>query len=343
MFPALRQFTSRLLRSITSDRGVSTVIFALTLPLILGMNAVVIDGTRVFVERRALQNAADAAALAAASYLPSTNPQVLAQAEQAAIQFAGLNGYQITPADITFDSDAVANDRVRVRTNQDIGFFFAQGFGISLGAVGSHGSAQIGTVGAVGHGAMPWGVQEPADGFVFGDSYCLKLGSDGQGGACSGARQGNFYPIDIDDTGNSSANYYRDLIIYGSANKVRVGDIRNVNTGNMQGPTQQGTGCTGNNGRISGNNSTFEQVIADGESGDLVLDWSNSRIILIPIVTYPSAHVAEITGFAAFFLDDCGPNGSVVGRFLQTGVPNAEWAPLGSGTDTGTRVVRLVE
>jgi hypothetical protein len=334
--PRLRRW----LHAARSERGVSTVIFALVLPAIIGMQALVLDGTRVFVERRALQNAADAAALAAASYLPSTDPVVLANAAQAAIDYAALNGYAISPADITFVSDAVVNDRVTVRTRGEVEFVFATGLGLNLGAVSSRGSAQIGSVGGLG-GTMPWGVEEPPGGFIFGEEYCLKLGSGGGGGQCSGAREGNFHALDIDETGNSSADYYRDLIRFGSATVIRIGQLKPVNTGNMQGPTQQGTGCSGNNGRMTGNGATFSQVVEATADGYRILDWTNSRLIFIPVVTFPQSHTALVIGFTVFFLEDCGPNGSVTGRFIDTVVPGGEWMAFQPGT--GSRIVRIVE
>ncbi|GMU39272.1 MAG: hypothetical protein AMXMBFR23_01380 [Chloroflexota bacterium] len=326
---------------VRSDRGISTVLFALVLPAVMGMQALVIDGTRLFVERRALQNAADAAALAAAAYLPSTDPQVLALAEAAAIQYAALNGYAITAADVEFTSESVLNDRVTVHTEGEVGFFFAGGLGVPLGAVSSLGSAQIGSVGGIGS-VMPWGVEEPAGGFVFGQEYCLKLGSGGGGGNCSGAAQGNFHALDIDDTGTNSASEYRDRIRWGSNTVVRIGQVKDVSTGNMQGPTQQGTGCSGNSGRISGNDATFNEVIEvlDG-GGYRVLDWANTRLVLIPTVVFPSAHEALVTGFTVFFVEACGPNGSVTGRFIDTVVPGGEWVAFQPGL--GTRMVRLVE
>ena len=327
-------------RATRSERGISTVLFALTLPAVMGMQALVIDGTRLFVERRALQNAADAAALAAASYLPSTDPLTLAAAEQAAIDYAAMNGYEISAGDVMFSSESTVNDRVTVRTDGEVSFFFAGSFGVSLGAVSSRGSAQIGIVGGIGS-VMPWGVEDPPAGFVFGETYCLKLGSNGGGGACDDASQGNFHALDIDDTGTNSADEYRDRIQWGSDTVVRVGQVKDVATGNMQGPTQQGSGCSGNNGRISGNDATFGEVIETTADGYRVLDWANTRLVLIPTVVFPEAHQALVTGFAVFFIDSCGPNGSVIGRFIDTVVPGGEWAAFQPGV--GSRMVRIVE
>src|SRR5918992_4744856 len=49
-----------------SERGISFVIFALAIVVLLGMVAVGIDGGRLYDERRQAQNAADHAALAGA-------------------------------------------------------------------------------------------------------------------------------------------------------------------------------------------------------------------------------------------------------------------------------------
>lgn len=318
-------FILRILRRVASERGASTVIIALMMPALLGMQGLVIDGTRLFVERRALQNAADAAALAAAIYLPSTDPAVLTQARLAAVEYAALNGFTIDPGDVVFSADATANDRVTVRTDAEVGFFFAQTLGFTLGAVGSQGTAQIGVVGAKA-GVMPWGVEEPVDGFIFGDLYCLKLGSNGGGGACSTARQGNFHALDIDDLGNDSASEYRERIENGSYTVVAVGQVKNVASGNMNGPTQQGTGCSGNDGRLSGNTQTFAEVVETAASGYRVLDWTSPRLIIIPVVEFPSASEARVLMFSVFFLEDCGSNGAVTGRFIDTIVPGGHWA-----------------
>lgn len=59
-----------MLRNRPSDeRGVMTVLLAVTLLALLGLTGLVIDGGRAYADRRAVQNAADAAALAGAGAL----------------------------------------------------------------------------------------------------------------------------------------------------------------------------------------------------------------------------------------------------------------------------------
>lgn len=333
----------RWLRETSADeRGVTTVIFALTLPLVVGMQMLLVDGSRLYVERRELQNAADAAALAAAQFLPTTDPAQLQLAINEAIVYAAANGVTITAGAVEFSTEVTQFDRVTVRTEGGAPFFFAPSIGISFGAVSSQGAAQLGVVSGL-MGVMPWGVEPPAGGFVFGETYCLKMGSNG-GGVCNQHDQGNFHALDIDDTGTSSANQYRDRIISGSQTVVRIGQTKNVASGNMNGPTSQGTGCSGNSGRIVGDTSTFSEVIESTDDGYRVLDWLSPRIVIIPRVEFPDSQHALILGFSAFFIEDCGNNGAVVGRFIDTVVPGGEWAPYDEiAAAYGLLAVRLVQ
>ncbi len=340
---SLRNWLSRLLRSSQDERGVATVMFALTLPLIIGIQMLTVDASRVFVERRELQNAADAAALAAAQYLPTTDPAVLQLAIDAAITYAAANGVTISAADVEFSTDTTPFDRVTVRTHGNAPFFFASSIGMDMGAVSSLGTAQLGVVGGL-IGVMPWGAEEPPGGFVFGETYCLKMGSTGNGGLCDQHGQGNFHALDIDDTGTSSASEYRDRIVTGSSTVVRAGQLKGVASGNMNGPTQQGTGCAGNSGRITGDSSTFEEVLEEVDGSYRVLDWSNPRLVIIPRVEFPDPQHALILGFSAFFIEACGSNGAVVGRFIDTVVPGGEWAPYNTSVGAyGLLAVRLVQ
>ena len=325
------------------ERGATTVLFALMLPVIVGAQMLVVDESRIFVERRELQNAADAAALAAAQFLPTSDPAELQLAVDEAITYAAANGVTITAEDVVFSTDVTIFDRVTVRTEGNAPFYFAKSVGLSMGAVSSQGMAQLGVVGGM-LGVMPWGAAAPPGGFVFGETYCLKLGSNGGGGVCNQHAQGNFHALDIDDTGTSSASVYRDRIMSGSHTVVRIGQTKNVASGNMNGPTAQGTGCSGNSGRISGDTSTFSGVIEDTGDSYRVLDWSTPRLVIIPRVEFPDSQHATILGFSAFFIEQCGTNGAVVGRFIDTVVPDGEWAPYQALAGSyGLMAVRLVQ
>ena len=332
---ALRQFH-------TDQRGQAFIIFAAALIPLLGVAALVMDVGQLYVKQRELQNAADAAALAGSALLPGSTASQRAAAMTLAEEFAGLNGVDPADLDISIETRDFPYDTVVAVPRETVEFNFARVLGLDESSVSVHAAAQTGSV-AGGRGILPWGVEEPPSGFDFGDSYCLKLGSNGNGGGCSGSNQGNFHALDIDDNGNASANIYRNAIINGSTITVRVGDEKDVVPGNMQGPTSQGTGCSGSGGRIQGNNQDFDDVIETTADGYNVLDWDSPRIGLVPIVEFEDAHTASILAFGVFFIEGCGPNGSVSGIFIDTAVPGGEWAPFDEDTFFGARAARLVD
>jgi Flp pilus assembly protein TadG len=327
----------------SSEDGFALVMFAVCMPVFLGIAALVVDVGHGYSDKRKLQNAADAAALAASVYLPSTNGTVLLQAQSAAIDYAARNGATITAADVTFTSTSVENDTVHVTTHSTVQFAFAPALGITSGAVQANSVAELGAMtGRVG--VMPWGVEEPVGDFVFGQTYCLKLASLASQGTCSTGTPSDFHEVNVDDSGNSGGSYYSSLIVTGSTTVVQMGQVKNIINGDKSGPTDQGAGCTGNSGRLTNNNQTFSQVIqSNGAGGFTVLDWKSPRLVLIPVITVviPNQSV-RITGFSLFFIDGCGPKASVVGRFINTVDPSGIWGPLHAGSDYGTHSIRLV-
>jgi hypothetical protein len=324
------------------DRGASAVLFALLLPVMLGVQALTIDATRMYVERRHLQNAADAAVLAAVAYLPTSNPVMLDRSTDAAIAYASLNGVQITASDVTFTTIGQANDRVQVDTETDLLFAFARTFGLTSGTVRAHAIARTGQLGGR-MGVLPLGVVPPVGGFQMGQVYCLTLRSGGNANFCPNVIRGDFQALDIDNVGSSSTSIYRDRIASGSLTTVRLGDIRGINGGGMNVPTQQGFQT-----RVGSNTDLFSQVFQErpdcqGEAGCRynVLDWDHPRIGIVTVIEDLTS-VARIVGFAVFFLEENPGNGNIVGRFVETVVPGGEWAPFG-GSTYGAYVIRLSE
>lgn len=329
-------------RRLQDDRGASAVLFAFLLPVMLGVQALTIDATRMFVERRHLQNAADAAAMAAVTYLPTSDPIVLGRASDAAVTYASLNGIQINGANVTFTTVAQANDRVQVDTETDILFAFARTFGLTTGTVRAHAIAQVGQIGGL-MGVLPLGIAPPVGGFQMGAVYCLTLHSSGNANSCPDAIRGDFQALDIDDLGSSSTSIYRERLASGSLTTVHLGDVRGISGGNMNVPTQQGL-----QDRVGSNTDLFSQVIEEradcaGEVGCRyrVLDWDHPRIGMVSVIEDQTS-VATILGFAVFFLEENPGNGNIVGRFVDTVLPGGEWAAL-SGSAYGGYVVRLTQ
>ena len=57
-------------RDLRSERGQSLLLFLVLLPMLLAFTGLVVDGGNAYAQKRKVQNAADASALAAAQDLP---------------------------------------------------------------------------------------------------------------------------------------------------------------------------------------------------------------------------------------------------------------------------------
>lgn len=109
------------------EGGQMLVLFVLLLAVVLGFTALVIDVGLVYVERRNLQSAADAAALAAAQELPGT-PSLLTDSAR---QWAAKNGYDI-PSGATVSVTTPYNgdpSKVEVVISKDVSAVFARVLG----------------------------------------------------------------------------------------------------------------------------------------------------------------------------------------------------------------------
>lgn len=138
------------------ESGQVLVVAVFAMAVLLGMTALAVDVGFFFHERRNLQNAADAAALAGAQELPA-NPGL---AVQKARDWAANNG--IDPNEIqevTVESTYTANDTISVTVSRDVSFFFARVLGIDQGEVSAHAKAQVGSLTGT-TGLAPFGVLE---------------------------------------------------------------------------------------------------------------------------------------------------------------------------------------
>lgn len=114
-------FSASLRKSLKSEAGQGMVLFALVLIVLIGFGALTLDIGRISVERSKLQNAVDAAALAAVQDLPDKSA-----AENTAEECSRNNGI-IGPVDITFpDSDR----KISVKATQSVEYTFAKVLGL---------------------------------------------------------------------------------------------------------------------------------------------------------------------------------------------------------------------
>ncbi|HEY8627235.1 MAG TPA: pilus assembly protein TadG-related protein [Gaiellaceae bacterium] len=139
----------------SDNRGQTTVLTLVFMTVLLGMAALVLDVGSWYRSDRALQQTADAAALAGAQALPEST----GNATGLAIEYADKNGGGLSGAGggIAFSGSFMANDTIKVNMTKQAPGFFSNVFGLKSVTVGAHASARIGTMNAAQY-AAPIGV-----------------------------------------------------------------------------------------------------------------------------------------------------------------------------------------
>ncbi len=288
-------------RLLKEERGAVIVIIALAFTALLGFAALVVDIGKVALEQNRLVRAADAAALAGAQELPDT-----ARAQAVAQQYAQLNGVTINPSDIVISPDS---RQINVTVSKTFDLFFGKALGFNSKTKTASAMARISPLKSINGEAVPFSVQKQT--FNYGQEYILKEGAGGVG------QDGDrwcawFGALDLTG-GGGGANEYRDTVKTGYSGTIQIGDVIDIETGNMAGPT-----CDGVEWRVAQCTHTPPCT------------WDNfnpecKRLIYVPVVeTYAESggrRSVKVVGFAAFFLKGVegqqGSNGNVIGYFVR--------------------------
>jgi hypothetical protein len=283
------------------ERGSVVVIVALGLTTLLGLGALVTDIGMFYAQKAKLQNAVDASALAGVQELPKnpTSARTIAQ------DYASKND----TSNITVTLNT-SNSKITVVAEKKVPTYLAKIWGIREGNLSAKASAMIVPPTAL-VGAAPLSIEKQE--FIYGVPYTLKSGA-GQI-ELSGRYKGWFGALQL---GGSGASTYFDNLKYGYQKSISIGDIIQVEDGNMSGPTQQGVKARLDwDTRVPPN--TFDNY-----------DRKAPQILYVPVVEIVSreggaVHSVKIVGFASFFLEGVTFNGDgsiITGRFIKTLVPN---------------------
>ncbi|MGB9825185.1 MAG: pilus assembly protein TadG-related protein [Desulfofundulus sp.] len=298
--------------------GTVLVLVAAMMTVILGVAALATDVGVLALERNRLQNACDAAALAAARELPSTGA-----AREKAEEYLEYNGVKPEDAVISFDSSGT---KVTVEASRQVNFTFARVFGLSGGQVSARASAIFGSVKSM-TGVVPFGI--PDQQLVYGQEYKLKAGSQDEYGP------GNYGALALEFRGASN---YENNLKYGYSGTISVGDWVLTEPGNMSGPTEEGV-----NYRLS-LCPHIPKCTIDSYHPDC------PRIMIVPIfdpTDLSGRDEVRIVGFGAFLLkgvEGAGKESIVTGYFLQMVPPQGLRYTLDpNGADYGLHAAKLVE
>lgn len=338
------------------DQGAVAVIVAISMVVLIGVAALAVDVGSLYAERRALQTAADAGALAGVQELPASPGMAVSVAQT----YVASNAPQATNCAVSITSDLAANDTIQVIvTTGNSPLFFARIWGRTSSAVSATGVARITSPVAYGSGVMPIGVVATgttdamaAFGYTFGDQVRLKTpGGNGE--------TGNYDFISVTPGEPGSTNYLRDVISAGGTGPVYVGQLCKTGTGNKPPAVHELAD------RLDSH--SFAEICPPPDENGVVhvndtLDGEGGcpRLILVPIVVHaddtctspihpydwPSGASTpmRVIGFAQFFVLACGSTGNdawIDGLFVQTVAGDVlATAPYGSSGQVHYALIR---
>ncbi|HXF50067.1 MAG TPA: Tad domain-containing protein [Dehalococcoidia bacterium] len=305
------------------ERGQILMLTALFAASLLGLAGLVIDGGRLYQQRRDLQNAADAGAAAAAQVLLFGGSD--SEARSAAQWYTDENGINVTEVEINIPPEdgpyAGRDGYVEVIVEAEPEALLIRALTAGSYTVRGRAVAGIGSLEATDR-FLPWGLTEDNGDCLspgnpprprYGSSCVLKLGA-GDG------RTGDYGALDPDGQGGGS-NEYRDNIIDGEVDTVyRIGDEIDALPGNKTGPTDQGIDARLRNEPSSNGGATcdtngnrkddFSETLIDrgaGESPRYIVRpacKNSPRLIVIPIVDQiDHPQESEIQGWALMYLE----------------------------------------
>jgi Flp pilus assembly protein TadG len=353
-------------RAHRGQRGQAFFFVVAVMAVLGGLVAAAVDFGSYATDRRNLQNAADAVALAASLELPDSG-----DALAAANQWATKNGIDLADMTVTIipqDLPDEPNPRVRIELAHDHSFTFARLIGITSTEV-SAGAAAIKTSPAGGDGLAPLAVTEEAlANATLGDEIVLKYDANN-------IDQGNTGPIRIDGPGSGNCggnDKYCSALMYGSENAIcAVGTDDTYCDGATTADTEPGNSVgatrTATNFRLDNTDAacdefdeTFQDDPTTAEFGVYRITpdcnsfiqsgLESRRILIVPIIDELCNGSCEVTivDFALFFLERIGDDGctgndcEVVGRFVRVN----QNVGLLAGTfdaDSNNQFIRLVE
>lgn len=351
------------------EGGQALIVLTMMLAVFGGIVAMSFDTGLIFEDRRSLQNAADAAALAGVAELPQNS----SEAKDKAREWVTKHG--VLPEEITIievRQTFVPNDTLYVELDTDINWIFARVLGMISTEVGATAAAQVGSLG--GHNKLlPWALMQGESGCLspqgtalFGGMCTVKVG------ASASAIIGWYGALDFDGSGGGAAEYKANIIdgttetrycIAGDDSPGCTSTVSAIDTltGNKTGPTGAGiderialggAACDSNgNGK-----EDFDEVFKPSgvtKPAYVVACPTSPRLIIIPIVNYisPPVHTVIIRGWSLAYLDsyscvgDCNGQGHWAVQIRIADAAYSQAAGFLSAYDaaSGITIRRMVE
>lgn len=295
------------------ESGNIVIIVAVSMVLIIGMLAMVVDLGLAYLSTNQQQKAADAAVYSAGRLLPVATGDLseINAIKDSAINYAKLNGFN----DLNRDNVTLGNVKVgqyteiRVNVPKSVPMNFAKIFGVDFIDINRSAVAKLSPVIRTS-GVVPIGLtKEEIESRIATNrltNVTLKYGAHGDRVSPS-----FFGALDLDGQGGGASDY-RIWISQGFAGEISVGDILLEESGDMVGPTYQGfderyNACTHFGAQTGGPGCTASNY-----------EPTCQRIVKVPIYSMGADNkTVVVEGFAAFLLENQTNDGFITGSFLN--------------------------
>ncbi|WP_226658798.1 pilus assembly protein TadG-related protein [Guptibacillus hwajinpoensis] len=288
-----------------NEKGNVAVMLALSLTVLLGVTAMVVDVGRLYHEKRILQNAMDAAALSGAQGLVTSE----VSAASIAKDLASKNSFPVSNSDLT-----ITNKSIKVSRESTVPMTFARVFGIQEASVQAAAKAEIGLLKSAKR-VTPIAIEYTA----IPNETELKCENTGN-------HHGNCGYLDIDSNGASGL---ADKIINGT--EIEVGTSVQTEPGQKWGPVE---GAIETLISKDAGKSKCQQA--------LTADYSCARVIVIPLIdSWDGANgksSVKVVGLSAYWIDRLDEPKRIVGEFKDI-VTSGEIGSTGPGNLYGVTLV----
>jgi hypothetical protein len=305
----------------SEERGQVFVISAVFMVALCGAAALVIDVGSWFRDKRQLQAAADAAALAGAQALPTN----WGMARTLAMQYADKNAGGVSGGDITSSSTYIDGDTINVTARKNSEAIFSKVLGISSVGIQADASAVRGSYTGWALGLAPWVIDKPS--VKFEEILTFKVESGDQ------AAPGNFGGIDLPMKengcafGNGASDYYDLIARRQHSCLVTVTQDVPVEPGN-----KAATGTAVKDRGAKKNFDPYSLLTTDGNGNTQLTDYNDANVVVIPVIKafhQGSSEPFTVTGFAWFIITDYTQK-TVTGMFVRSGAPSSAVCPTAS-------------
>jgi len=311
----------------------------------------------IYTQRRTMQTAADAGALAGVEELPA-NPT---NAETVADQYVSANpgGTNATVREYEIGSTYGANDTISVHINQPaFATTLARFIGVNSNPVGARATAVVSSPSAYGSNVMPFGImsKEPSGTSPFGYAFNELVTLKQPAGPAGNAEAGNFQFLALTDPPGGhygASDIYYALGNGGVPNPVYLNALYNTKTG------INGTQVSNRlDDWIGGDTHAFLDVVALRPDGTVsITDAACHRLIICPIIIDPgppelynwtelngTSKPVKVIGFSYFYIESIGTTGNdcyVTGRFIRPLSPEeaTAWGPIDPYGAIGFRLI----